>query len=229
MRGIMGFITSLSKHSLSKISGKVNEYPLSLFLRNLDKSDYSILKDYNLDCNGNSSVIDYIIVSKYGIFVINSKNLPGTIAHKDGKWIQKINGSENLIENPVLETYTLVNLLKKEVLTVKDIEIIPIIIFNATSKLDFNLDGIINSPEIIRKIKSYNIPKITQKKRESIVYSLLHSNNSKNGLNVVKYPVTKIIDEGNKYFCPKCGSKLKVSEIEKSFVCPNNKKCGSKL
>jgi hypothetical protein len=157
MRGIMGFITSLSKHSLSKISGKVNEYPLSLFLRNLDKSDYSILKDYNLDCNGNSSVIDYIIVSKYGIFVINSKNLPGTIAHKDGKWIQKINGSENLIENPVLETYNLVNLLKKEVLTVKDIEIIPIIIFNATSKLDFNLDGIINSPEIIRKIKSYSI------------------------------------------------------------------------
>ncbi|MBA2839961.1 hypothetical protein HNP87_000473 [Methanococcus maripaludis] len=225
----MGFITSLSKHSLSPISGKLNEYPLSLFLRNLDKSDYSILKDYNLDCNGDSSVIDYIIVSKYGIFVINSKNMSGTITHNGGKWIQKLNGSENLIENPVLETYNLVNLLKKEVIAVKDIEIIPIIIFNATSKLDFNLEGIINSPEIIRKIKSYNNPIIAQKKRESIIYSLLHSTNSKAGLNVVKGPVTKIIDDSKKYFCPKCGSKLKVSEIEKSFVCSNNKKCGSKL
>lgn len=86
----MGFLTSLSKHSLSPITGKLKYFPISLFLRNLDKNEYSILKDYNLEYNGDSAVIDYLIVSKYGIFVINSKNISGIISNsKEGNWIQK--------------------------------------------------------------------------------------------------------------------------------------------
>ncbi|MBA2850340.1 DNA-directed RNA polymerase subunit RPC12/RpoP [Methanococcus maripaludis] len=224
----MGFITSLSKHSLSPITGKLKDFPISLFLRNLDKNEYSILENYNLEYNGDSTVVDYIVSSKYGIFVINSKNMSGIISNSnDGKWIQKINGYENIIENPLLETHDFINALK-EVIPLKNSEIIPITVFSTTSKLEVELDGVINSPEIVRKIKSYNTPAINQKNLENI-NSVLQASNSKNGLNVVKYPVTKIIDGNKKYFCPKCGSKLKVSKIENNFVCPNNKKCGSKL
>ncbi|WP_459201115.1 nuclease-related domain-containing protein [Methanococcus sp. CF] len=225
----MGFITSLSKHSLSPITGKLKYFPVSLFLRNLDKKEYSVLENYILRGNNDSKVIDYLVVSKYGVFVINSKNMSGVIKNnEDGSWIQKVDGYENIIENPILETSNAVNLLK-EVVSLNDSEIIPITVFNATSKLDFNLDNVINSPEIVRKIKSYGTPIINQDKRENILYSLLHANNSKPGLMICKYPVIQIINGNKNYFCPKCGSKLKISEIEKSIVCSNNKKCGLKL
>ncbi|ABO34650.1 NERD domain protein [Methanococcus maripaludis C5] len=225
----MGFLTSLSKHSLSPITGKLKYFPISLFLRNLDKNEYSILKDYNLEYNGDSAVIDYLIVSKYGIFVINSKNISGIISNsKEGNWIQKINGCKNLIENPLLELDKTKNMLK-EMFSSKNIEIILITVFNATSKIDVNFDNVVNSPELVRKIKEYGNPVIDQKEVENIIYSLLHANTSKHGLNVGEYPIVKIINGDKTYFCPKCGSKLKCSEIEKSLVCPNNLKCGLKL
>jgi len=225
----MTFITSLSKHSLSPITGRLEDFPISLFLRNLDKNEYSILKKYNLEYNGNSAVIDYLIISRYGIFVVNSKNISGVIANsKDGKWIQKTNRCENLIENPLLECDKSIKMLK-EMFSSKNIEIIPITVFNATSKIEVDFDNVINSPELIRRIKQYENPVIDQKEVENILYTLLHSNNSKPGLKVGEYPIIKIINGDKNYFCPKCGSKLKGSEIEKSLTCPNNLNCGLKL
>ncbi|MBA2861223.1 nuclease-related domain-containing protein [Methanococcus maripaludis] len=224
----MGFITSISQHSLSPITGRLEDFPINLFLRNLDKNEYSILKNYNLECNGDSAVIDYLIISRYGIFVINSKNISGIIAKsKDGKWIQKTNGRENLIENPLLKNDKSIKMLKE--MFSLNIEIIPITVFNATSKIEVEFDSVINSPKLIRQIKQYENPVIDKKEVENILYALLHHNNSKPGLNVGEYPVVKIINGDKNYFCPKCGSKLKTSEIEKSHKCPNNLKCGLKL
>uniref|UniRef100_A9AA56 NERD domain protein n=1 Tax=Methanococcus maripaludis (strain C6 / ATCC BAA-1332) TaxID=444158 RepID=A9AA56_METM6 len=225
----MGFLTSLSKHSLSPITGKLNDFPISLFLKNLDKNEYSILKDYTLEYNGDSTVIDYLIVSKYGIFVINSKNTSGVISNsKDDKWVQKINGCEILIENPFLENDKTINMLK-EMFSSKNIEIIPITVFSATSKIEVDFDNVINSPKLVKQIKQYENPIIPQKEVENILYSLLQANTSKPKLNGEEYPVVNIIDGDKTYFCPKCGLKLRNSEIEKSLVCSNNTKCGLKL
>lgn len=45
----------------------------------LDKAKYHLLKNITLPTEGGTTQIDHIIVSKYGIFVVETKNMKGWV------------------------------------------------------------------------------------------------------------------------------------------------------
>ena len=59
--------------------GNAGEMVVSNFLMKLDKEKYFVLNDITLKLNGFTSQIDHIVVSCYGIFVIETKNWKGSI------------------------------------------------------------------------------------------------------------------------------------------------------
>lgn len=75
----------------------------------LDKSTYNTeLKDITIKMNdGTTTQIDHIIVSKFGIFIIETKNMKGWIfgSKEQKNWTQNIYGKKSSFQNPLHQNY----------------------------------------------------------------------------------------------------------------------------
>lgn len=73
-------------------------------MRKLGK-DYIVINNLKLNTKGTISQIDHLVVSNYGIFVIETKNYKGWIlGNEDSQnWTQVIYKYKNKFYNPVLQ------------------------------------------------------------------------------------------------------------------------------
>ncbi len=74
--------------------GKVGEKRVATILKRLPEDDYKVINDLLLSSNGYSTQIDHIVVSVYGIFVIETKFYQGWIYGGENSeyWTQNIYG-----------------------------------------------------------------------------------------------------------------------------------------
>ena len=75
-----------------KIIGKAGEKHVRKELKNLDNTKYKILNDIMIETKNGTCQIDHIVVSKYGIFVIETKQYNGYITGSkyDKKWVRHL-------------------------------------------------------------------------------------------------------------------------------------------
>lgn len=80
----------------------------------LDKKKYFLLKDVTLPAADGTTQIDHIIVSAYGIFVIETKNMKGWIFGREDQatWTQKIYKKTHKFQNPLRQNYKHVKTLE---------------------------------------------------------------------------------------------------------------------
>jgi len=95
--------------------GMVGEWFLNLCLGLfLDKREYHLLKDVTLPISQGTTQIDHVIVSRFGLFVIETKNMKGWIfgnpAHKS--WTQQIYRCKHRFQNPLHQNHLHVMTLK---------------------------------------------------------------------------------------------------------------------
>lgn len=84
--------------------------------RDFPFDDYHLLKNITLPTeDGGSTQIDHVLVSRYGIFVIETKNYSGWIFGngRSRKWTQSIYGTKNSFQNPLHQNVKHVNELQK--------------------------------------------------------------------------------------------------------------------
>jgi len=102
--------------------GVLGEWQVNLLIKLfLNKNDYHLIKNVTLptlidDKKHGTTQIDHIIVSKYGIFVIETKNMKGWIfgSKNQKQWTQKIFKHKSKFQNPLHQNY-------KHVKTLEDI------------------------------------------------------------------------------------------------------------
>ncbi|MGV8892286.1 MAG: NERD domain-containing protein [Burkholderiaceae bacterium] len=73
----------------------------------LDKSKYHLIKNVTLPTEDGTTQIDHIIVSQFGVFIIETKNYAGWIfggAHQK-MWTQKFYRSSRQFQNPLHQNY----------------------------------------------------------------------------------------------------------------------------
>lgn len=91
------------------VRGKYGEWFISAVMKmTLPKEDYVVLNDVYLPLeDGTTTQIDHIIVSRYGIFVVETKNYSGWIfADANSKvWTQTIYRKKNTFQNPIRQNY----------------------------------------------------------------------------------------------------------------------------
>ena len=148
----------------SSLSGHIGEMKVSFFLSFLP-SKYIVLNDILLQNGNKSSQIDHIVVSRYGVFVIETKNYSGWIygSEKSRQWTQNIYGEKHSFFNPVLQNKGHIHTLK----TV--LGFISIVAFSekADLKSSFN-ENVVYISEINGLIKSYDIPVLSDEDVEYI-------------------------------------------------------------
>ncbi len=88
--------------------GKAGERVVSTRLRSgLPKKEYEVIDDVYLPVEGGTTQVDHIVVSRYGVFVVETKNYTGWIfANGDSpKWTQTIYHEKNTFQNPSRQNY----------------------------------------------------------------------------------------------------------------------------
>ena len=141
-RWFRGFAWKMRVHILTKI--------------HLDKTKYHILKNVTLPDGDGKIQIDNIIVSEYGVFVIETINMRGWIFGDtiQKTWTQKIFKYTLKFQNPLHLNYKRVEILKS-ILELTDQQIFSIVVFvgNCFFKTEMP-DDVINGPRLLKYIKS---------------------------------------------------------------------------
>ena len=114
----------------SKGKGKFGEFIVNSKVKSSLDEDYYLLKDVTLPSRDGTTQIDHIIVSKFGIFVIETKNMSGWIFGdaKQRYWTQVIFKEKNRFQNPLHQNYKHIKTLQ-EILGVDEDKIHSVIVF----------------------------------------------------------------------------------------------------
>lgn len=213
-----------------KIIGIAGEHWVKKELKKLP-SDYLILNNIMFKTKDElTHQIDHIVISKYGIFVIETKQYNGYIKGNDydKKWEIYSGKQKFYINNPVHQNYGHVQSLK-EILSLNDNCFISIVCISSRAKINVRSDVVVELPYLLDKILNYKeeiIPNYVK------VYNLLNNSNIKDfseRKKHVKYAKTIKIEKEKQSLnrCPKCGGDLvtKNGKYGPFIGCSNYPKC----
>ena len=138
-----------------EIVGKAGEYWTKKELKKLGK-EYLIINDLMIRNKDKTAQIDHLVVSNYGIFVIETKQYDGYITGNDydKKWCMKAGKNKLYINNPVHQNYGHIKALQ-EVLKLNEKKFISIVCMSGNAKLKIKSNKVVKVNDIIDKIKSY--------------------------------------------------------------------------
>ena len=89
------------------ILGNRGEAKARSILSKLPESDYIVRNDILLNTEHGTSQIDHVVVSVYGIFVIETKNIRGWILGDQygDEWVKNVYGNKYRFRNPLKQNY----------------------------------------------------------------------------------------------------------------------------
>ena len=120
------------------MKGKVGEFTVNIATSlHLNKGEYVNIKNITLQLNdGSTTQIDHIIVSRYGVFVIETKNMKGWIFGDEHQsmWTQQIFKEKHRFQNPLRQNYRHTKALE-EILALPPESIMSIVVFIGDCKV----------------------------------------------------------------------------------------------
>ena len=137
-------------------------------------NEYHLFDDVYIDCGGKSVQIDHVVVSKYGIFVIETKNIKGWILGTDTSeyWTKNMYGKKYKFYNPVKQNFSHVKALQILLKISRD-KFVPMVVFmpQATLKCTTN-EIVITSHRLLKTIRKYRNVILTDNEVDKIVMEL---------------------------------------------------------
>jgi len=122
---------------IPKIKGFLGELDVSNLLLKLPQEQYIPLNNIMLKTPTGTTQIDHILVSIYGIFVIETKNYKGLILGRenDKQWTQCLSGQKNRFMNPIRQNFGHIQNLKALLRAYGEIPYISIVAFEDNCRL----------------------------------------------------------------------------------------------
>ena len=217
-----------------KIKGYLGEKSISVILSFLPSDKYKIINDILIKSNGKTIQIDHLVISIYGIFVIETKNYKGWITGSDNSeyWTKNVFGNKYKFYNPIKQNKAHTLALSKQ-LGIKLNDFIPVIAFSNGADLKVNtIHNVIYSTQINKVIKTYSDIKFSEADIQKLCdkISLLNivspKDRKQHVLEVQNTIATKqrMIQQG---ICPRCGHSLilRNGKYGDFYGCSNYPKC----
>lgn len=230
---ILIILCILIKVYYPKFRGFMGEFWVKLELRKLPKNEYIVLNDIMLKDEKGTHQIDHLVLSEYGIFVIEMKNYYGLIKGKefDNNWCQYLGKHRSYFINPIHQNYghikSLSNMLKLD-----DKCFISIICFSNQAKVDVKCSSIVTQIDYLKnEILKYKelliFDNIKELKNKIISNNIKKKSQRKQHVKDIHIKVNKNKELENKMICPKCGNKLVMrnGRYGKFIGCSSYPKC----
>ena len=218
--------------------GDRGEHYVSKILSSLNENEYKILNDVMLRTkNGKTTQIDHIVVSCYGIFVIETKNYSGWIFGNENTeyWMQVIYKEKHKFRNPVKQNQAHIFALKNLLAEYKNIEYFPIVDFVGSAELK-KIDSktpVIYDNYLLRLIYSSSTNKCLSDVEIQKIYDLLLNNNIVDEntwaehVENIRQTVVERKSKMENLICPRCNGELRVrnGKSGKFYGCSNYPRC----
>ena len=188
----------------------------------LNKNQYHLIKNVTLPTDYGTIQIDHIIVSPYGIFVVETKNMKGWIFGSSNQktWTQKIYKHTSKFQNPLHQNHKHVKTLES-LLGLKEHQIHSVIVFvgDSTFKTDMP-ENVTYGMGYTRYIKSKTRQVLTEVEVAEIVERIKTGRltpSFKTNREHVRHVRNIVAEKENDSTpsCPKCGSPMVLREAKK--------------
>ena len=211
------FLLGLLKTSWAK--GHIGEALVRLFAHlQLDKHTYPRLHNVTLNTLDGTTQIDHIFLSRYGIFVLETKNMSGWIfgSEKQAQWTQKIYKRTYKFQNPLRQNYKHLKAIEA-LLSVSPEHLHSVITFVGGSTFKTNLPAnVTQGIGFISYIKSFQQPVLTEAEVTTMLHALQTGRRAPT-LSTHREHVQNLkrrSDPTAERQCPKCGNALLVRTIK---------------
>lgn len=231
--GLM-ILSALIRIFKPKIKGWMGEKAVSAILDSLPQNEYRVINNVIVPTERGTSQIDHIVVSVYGIFVIETKNYKGWItgSDKSDQWTKNMYGKKYFFQNPIKQNYGHVKALEN-ILRLPEDMFIPIVVFSINADLKVNTSHLVvytvNLKKTIGKFKERKMD-LAQVEILSKGISSMNIDSKGTRKSHVENVRQRVNDKERKItegICPRCGGTL----VEKkgrygAFIgCSNYPKC----
>jgi len=240
----------LAWYNSAKQKGKRGEMRVSAILSQLS-DEYTILNDLVFRTEKGTTQIDHLVVSKYGIFTIETKNYRGEIYGDDNRkeWTQLIVTevtyakkwwktytyvTKNRFYNPVKQSIGHAYRIKELLSVFPHVKIVPIVVFTGDAILSHveSKNHVVYEENLLDVIDGYKTTYLTDNDIQAVL-AILTSNNIREtvsdrqhvkNLRTAAREVNATINSG---ICPKCGGHLigRNGKYGTFYGCSNYPKC----
>jgi restriction system protein len=200
----------------------------------LDSKIYHVFNNVLIPFNQTTTQLDHVIVSKYGVFVLETKDKTGWIfgSETNSEWTQSIYGKKYRFQNPLRQNYLHTKSLS-DYLGVNHDKIHSLIVFwgdcEFKTPMPLNVVKGIFAPTEFIKTKRQVL--LTDKEVDDLCEKVRTAKGNTTIMNQITH-VRSLKQKFNDDICPKCGGKLlartasKGTSIGTKFLgCENYPKC----
>ena len=198
----------------SWFKGKFGEFKVNMMARlRLSGREYRLIKDVMLPAGNGTTQIDHIIVSIYGVFVIETKNMKGSIfgAQDQPVWTQKFYRCSNTFQNPLHQNYKHVKTLA-QLLTLREGQIHSLVVFIGDGVFKTQMpENVTRGAGYIRYIKSKRDPVLSLSEVEDIVEKIETgrlTSSFKTRREHIRHVRNIVKEKQNGMVCPRCGAPM---------------------
>lgn len=233
-----------------KQKGKRGEQRVHDILSNLPE-DYHVLDDIVLKTDKGTTQIDHVVVSKYGIFAIETKNYRGDIYGDDNRkeWTQLIVTkvtyakkrwktytyvTKNHFYNPVKQSVGHAFRIKELLSAYPHVKIVPIVVFVGDailSKVESN-HHVIYENSLLKVIDGYKTTYLTDNDVQTVLSILNESNvrdtvTNRQHVKNIRTAARELNTTIKLGVCPKCGGRLveRRGKYGSFYGCSNYPQC----
>ena len=180
----------------------------------LDKNLYHRFHDIIIPSSHGTTQIDHILVSPFGIFVVETKNYKGWIygSAEQSTWTQVIYKSKHKFQNPLRQTHRHKKVLSKY-LGVNESNIQPVISFVGDVEFKTELPTNVLRSGLSSYIKQFGEVVFSDDEVERIT-RLLSDVKSESKISKSEHIQSLEERHSSNTICPKCGSDLVIREVK---------------
>lgn len=208
----------------------------------LDKNIYTPVKDITLQLtDGSTTQIDHILVSKYGVFVIETKNMKGWIfgGENQKQWTQQIFKEKNRFQNPLHQNYRHTKALE-EILDLPSSHFTSLIAFVGDCEFKTPMpENVFCGLSYTKYIQSFNEERLTPLQIRTVV-NKLQRKRLKQGLSTDREHVDNLRQRkkttttySNRKICSRCNNEMVIRKNkttgEKFYGCSSYPRCKNTL
>lgn len=236
---LVAVITAIRVFLLPKLKGKLGEASINFWIKKLLNQGYQLIPNVTLPTpDEGTTQIDHIIVSRYGIFVVETKTYKGWIfgGERDAEWTQVIYKHKSRFQNPLRQNY-------KHVKTLSELTGIPIdyfksvVVFVRECKFKTTMPtNVVHVNDFIKHIKSYQQAIIKDEQIAEITATIQEwagtvsdEKKSAHVKNLRKNKESVPADSEKNPVCPRCGKEMILRKNQKEgsqfWGCPGYPKC----
>lgn len=247
---IIGFVIFGAIKSSPKSKGKRGETHVHNILAQLPEG-YTVLDNVVLKTASGTTQIDHVVVSKYGVFAIETKNYRGEIYGDDNRqeWTQIIVTdvryrkkwwktysyvTKNHFYNPVKQSLAHMYVIKKALNNWPNLRVIPVVVFAGSAVLNnvTSQHHVVYDKQLLSTIQSYSVPCLSDVDVGRVVNCLAQKNIREqvddrthvSNVYAAKQNYNNKVASG---ICPQCGGTLvrRSGKYGSFYGCSNYPRC----